>query len=341
MLYVFKRERAKNNKLHKDFILSEEPPKDCLSFRKIKKFSLSTRDLHNLSYYIHSLLSIPLPISEVIRILSLDYPHFLSQVFLRYIYKNLLDGKKLSNTLRFSGLTPFFVHRTYIGEEAGDLLTAFHDIEKFLMQKIAFEEEIKKSTKYPCFLFMMLCGVLFVFGAVFTQFSFFTYLPVLFVLFSFVIWFLVKKNVFEFLFQKYWIVQTLMYLGYLLKAYIPLIRAISITKESFQKESIKTDLTTITHRIEGGYSFAQSAKGTFLDTKTLQEVFYCAEKKGDYATFFLKVSDYIFKEWMASIRRILSMLEPTLIVIIGCIILWVVMFAILPLYDDMALMSQS
>ena len=325
-LYFF---RYCDNGLNKKIVIAEHLPQDStiLWIKQMKRFSVKETLLIALFDHLHHLINIPLPIADAVRILSHDYPDTKSRLFLGYVHQELLRGKSFSYALRDA---PSFVRsRLFIGEQTGDMLSAFQDSLFYLKQKQEFCTEIFSALRYPLFLFLMICCVCVVLSLSLTKVYFLIYTPFFAIGLSFFIWEKIYKR-FKIEHQR---IQILWTLGCFLKEHIPLMKAIDLTSQC----NPFVDMENLSKSLQGGHSLQESFSKTSLNSLMILDMLRIGEETGKLGPVCLQTAYVLKEQWIQNGKRIISYIEPALIVVLGAIIMGIVITVILPMYDDIAI----
>lgn len=321
----------------KGVILSEKKPSfhHALFVWKGRKFFLKTQKLLHLVHHIHQMLLVPLPVAEVIRILSVDYPLVMEKAFLCYLFEKLSQGNTLYNALSFSELPSFVLTRLYAGEKTGNLSLAFEDVKVFLERKHLLEKDFSQAIRYPSFLLLSLCVISFILGTLLPQVSFLKVLPLLILVI-----FLMGYGVWKwfpgyFIFRNYWLSQFMTSLGYLLNGHIPLKVALEMIDAHEENLFFKKTIKSLMLSLGQGHSLSKSFAITDYNTSFIQEMIQLGETTGKLGPLLVKASAFLQDQWHEKCRRMLGFIEPSLISIMGLMIIWLINLLILPMYDDM------
>ena len=321
----------------KGVILSETKPSFhyALFVWKGRKFSLKTQKLLHLIHHIHQMLLVPLPIAEVIRILSIDYPIPMEKAFLSYLFDKISQGHTLYDVLSCANLPSFILTRLYAGEKTGNLIAAFEDVKSYLEKKLLLEKNFAQAIRYPAFLLLSLCVLSCVLGHLMPQVSFLMGLPLLIMSIAFMGYGIWKWIPGSFVFKEYWLTQLITSLGYLLNGHIPLRTALEMIHTHEKSLFVKKTAESLMNSLNQGQSLANAFALTPCSTAFIQEMIQLGETTGRLGPLLVKAAAFLQDQWHEKCKRILSFLEPTLIGIMGLIILWLINLLVLPMYDDM------
>ncbi len=122
-------------------------------------------------------------------------------------------------------------------------------------------------------------------------------------------------------------------LGNLLMAGIPIITGLQIASNVVQNIHIRRALDETANGVEGGKSLADGLSKSELFPGILVQMVGVGEQSGQLEEMLLKAAETYEKEIDAKISGLTSVLEPTLILIMGAIVGFIVVSILLPIFE--------
>jgi type II secretion system protein F len=122
-------------------------------------------------------------------------------------------------------------------------------------------------------------------------------------------------------------------MGTLVKSGVPILQALSIVKETLTNEVIASSLLTVYSRLKEGGGLANPMKETGVFPPLAVHMIAVGEETGSFETMLLKVADTYENDVKLSVQRAMSLIEPTLIIIMGVVIGFVVMSMLLAVFS--------
>ncbi|RMH79734.1 MAG: type II secretion system F family protein, partial [Acidobacteria bacterium] len=119
----------------------------------------------------------------------------------------------------------------------------------------------------------------------------------------------------------------------LLRSSIPLNRAIDIAVGTVNMSIIKQELNTIKGEVIKGSSLSVSMRKSNLIPQILVEIIAVGEQSGELAGAFYQIYTHLNEDFKNSIRRFISLLEPSIIVLMGLIIGFLVFSMMLAVFS--------
>ncbi|MEK6684051.1 MAG: type II secretion system F family protein [Nitrospirota bacterium] len=114
---------------------------------------ITDTDLYHLSKELSVLLSARITIDKAMETLIASVSNGAVKATMQYVLGEMKGGKRLSQafeeTRRFNPLVNVMIR---VGEDVGDLRSAFENIAEYMHFKIQFKNEIRNATTYPLFL---------------------------------------------------------------------------------------------------------------------------------------------------------------------------------------------
>jgi type IV pilus assembly protein PilC len=122
-------------------------------------------------------------------------------------------------------------------------------------------------------------------------------------------------------------------LGTLINAGVPILEAITITKETSGNEVFARALGTVHDAIREGESFANPLRASKVVDGIVVNMVDVGEETGDLDKMLIKVADNYDEEVEVLVGGLVSMLEPIMVVVLGGIVLFIVLALFLPLVN--------
>ena len=122
------------------------------------------------------------------------------------------------------------------------------------------------------------------------------------------------------------------YMASLYKAGIGLIQALSIVQEVVGNEVIAESLSRVKERVLAGEKISEAMKTDPIFPKLVIRMMAVGEETGRIEVTLEKVSDYYDREVPAAIRRFFAVLEPSIIILLGVVVLFLALAIFLPIY---------
>jgi type II secretory pathway component PulF len=146
--------------------------------KKQKKGKFTNEDFSNTIEELDYLISSGVQLDKAISILVKNASKISVAEFWERVLKKLKEGKTLSTALKETGkekefpIPEFYINIISVGEEIGNLHSAFSDIIEDIRFRENLKKEIKSATAYPAFLLIVaVLTVFFVSGFILPKFS--------------------------------------------------------------------------------------------------------------------------------------------------------------------------
>ncbi len=146
--------------------------------KKQKKGKFTNEDFSNTIEELDYLISSGVQLDKAISILVKNASKISVAEFWESVLKKLKEGKTLSTALKETGkekefpIPEFYINIISVGEEIGNLHSAFSDIIEDIRFRENLKKEIKSATAYPAFLLIVaVLTVFFVSGFILPKFS--------------------------------------------------------------------------------------------------------------------------------------------------------------------------
>lgn len=132
---------------------------------------------------------------------------------------------------------------------------------------------------------------------------------------------------------KYEIAMLCSGLSLLLKAGIPIIKALSIVKELMRFEDSKEDILFCIEQIKRGKTLFCSFKETRFNNKLFLSMVFTGEESGNLDELLWKTAAIFEDELNRTIENILTILEPALILVLGGLVCFIIFSIVSPMMN--------
>jgi general secretion pathway protein F len=122
-------------------------------------------------------------------------------------------------------------------------------------------------------------------------------------------------------------------LATLLSNGVPLLKALGITRSLVSNRLLRQALETATQRVQEGGSLAVALRESALFPPMLAQLTAAGEKSGQLEEMLFRVADSYEHQTDLSITGMLSLLEPVMILVMGCLVGFVVLAILLPIFE--------
>ena len=122
-------------------------------------------------------------------------------------------------------------------------------------------------------------------------------------------------------------------LGLLLASGVPVIKAMEITGEVVVNRQYRKVLQSVREELAEGGSLSASLRNTELFPPMLVHMVAVGEKGGTLETMLTKAGSSFEKEFVASVTRFMSLLEPLMVLAMGVVVGTVVVAVLLPIFQ--------
>ena len=120
-------------------------------------------------------------------------------------------------------------------------------------------------------------------------------------------------------------------LGTLISAGVPILDAINITKETCGNEVYERALVKVHDAIREGESMADPLRATRIVDTIVVNMVDVGEETGDLDKMLIKVADNYDNDVDVAVSSLVSILEPVMVVILGCIVGFIVIALFMPM----------
>jgi general secretion pathway protein F len=122
-------------------------------------------------------------------------------------------------------------------------------------------------------------------------------------------------------------------LATLLSNGVPLLKALGITRNLVSNRLLRQALEAATQRVQEGGSLAVALRESALFPPMLAQLTAAGEKSGQLEEMLYRVADSYEHQTDLSITGMLSLLEPVMILVMGCLVGFVVLAILLPIFE--------
>ena len=130
-------------------------------------------------------------------------------------------------------------------------------------------------------------------------------------------------------------------LGTLISAGVPILEAITITRETSGSEVYGRALSKVHDAIREGDTFATPLRASRVCDAIVVNMIDVGEETGDLDKMLMKVADNYDEEVDVAVGALVSVLEPIMIIVLGGIVLFILMALFMPLVKLIESVSQG
>ena len=130
-------------------------------------------------------------------------------------------------------------------------------------------------------------------------------------------------------------------LGTLIGAGVPILDAINTSRQTAGNEVYANMLGNVQSSIRQGESFAQPLKQSKTVDLIVSNMVAVGEETGDLDKMLLKVADNYDDQVDVMVASLMSLLEPIMIICLGCVVLTIVLSIFLPIITVITALSSS
>jgi type IV pilus assembly protein PilC len=120
-------------------------------------------------------------------------------------------------------------------------------------------------------------------------------------------------------------------LGTLISAGVPILDALNITKETCGNEVYSRALTKVHDAIREGESMADPLRATKVCDAIVVNMVDVGEETGDLDKMLIKIADNYDSDVDVLVGSLISILEPIMVVVLGCIVGFIVIALFMPM----------
>ncbi|MFQ5701569.1 MAG: type II secretion system F family protein [Acidobacteriota bacterium] len=140
--------------------------------------------------------------------------------------------------------------------------------------------------------------------------------------------------------RKYGISNFCRTLSTLVRGGIPLVSSIEISARAIANRVFSSAMLKVARQVREGKSLWESIESTGLMTDMALEMIKVGESTGSLEEMLTNISDFYDEEIEADLARIVSLLEPVLLIFMGLIVATIIMAFYLPLISSFATTSS-
>ncbi|MCM8776031.1 MAG: type II secretion system F family protein [Candidatus Omnitrophica bacterium] len=316
------------------------------------------------------LLKAGIPILRSLEIMRQQHSQAIPDTILAEIQDQIRQGKSLSEALQIrSGIFPFYYTQMIrAGECSGNLESVLGEVSRYLEREEERRRRVREALAYPGFVLsfggitmvVLLKFVLPKLAAFYEEFG--ETLPGMTrVILSFgqpavqlsmalclllIIGFLIFLNrrgrvwriairwpVVGGLFKKCIVYRFASLLSLLLKSGIPILDAMDMVRDTFNKEFVRKDLVRSRKLLAEGRGLACSLQGAFWLSETHHALLQAGEESGQVPETLGQIAHETEREIESLTHFILKILEPAMIVGVGMTVAFLVISSILPIFE--------
>lgn len=317
---------------------------------------LNNRQTSNFCSQLRMLLASGMPLLDALSIVKELFAKRKNGARFDRVITEVTNGNSLSESAA-GLLPPLAVASLCAAEGSGTLEETLGQLSDFFRSKAELEEKLKGALVYPCFVlalsFLIIVG-LFVFilpgfNGLFSDLGVelplptkillsignYWYIFIAVILFSFLF---IRRNllclpVVGRLYKQEDIIQGLSSLGSLLRGGVPMLEALQTVTASARSKELRQVMSEVSVAVQDGekLSAALAASG-FFPSEAIQ-MLRVGESSGQLAEVLLGIGEFQAREREEYLKRITSLLEPTMTLSVGVIVAAVVMAVFLPLIN--------
>ena len=135
------------------------------------------------------------------------------------------------------------------------------------------------------------------------------------------------------LFQKIEVARFSRTLGTLVRSGVPILQALSIVKDTLTNEVIAASLLNVYGRLKEGGGLSIPLKETGCFPPLAVHMIAVGEETGSLESMLLKVADTYEKDVRMSVTRVMSLLEPLMIILMAVVVAFVVVSMLLAVFS--------
>jgi type IV pilus assembly protein PilC len=130
-------------------------------------------------------------------------------------------------------------------------------------------------------------------------------------------------------------------LGTLISAGVPILDALTVTRETAGNEVFAKMLKNVHDSIRQGDTFAAPLRQSKTVDLIICNMVAVGEETGDLDKMLLKVADNFDEQVDVLVASLMSMLEPIMIIVLGGIVMLIVMAVFLPMIQVITSLSSA
>jgi type IV pilus assembly protein PilC len=114
---------------------------------------------------------------------------------------------------------------------------------------------------------------------------------------------------------------------------ISILDCIANSRDVVNNSAVAKSLEDVTHEIESGKNLTQSFQNTGMFPPLVIRMLKVGEATGSLDKALLNVSYFYDRDVKSSIKKVQVMIEPTMTIVLGLLLGWVIVSVLLPIYD--------
>jgi type II secretory pathway component PulF len=122
-------------------------------------------------------------------------------------------------------------------------------------------------------------------------------------------------------------------LSLLLSSGVPITQSLEISKAVLDNEILKLEIKKLKDGVAGGLSLSKCLQGSKLFPQFVTSMVATAEESGSIDRSLLRVADEYEKEVDRTLKLLIRLLEPCIILVMGCIVGFIVISMLLPIFE--------
>jgi type II secretory pathway component PulF len=122
-------------------------------------------------------------------------------------------------------------------------------------------------------------------------------------------------------------------LSLLLSSGVPITQSLEISKAVLDNEILKLEIKKLKDGVAGGLSLSKCMQGSKLFPPFVTSLIATAEEGGAIDRSLLRIADEYEKEVDRALKLLIRMLEPCIILVMGCIVGFIVISMLLPIFE--------
>ncbi|RMF95722.1 MAG: type II secretion system F family protein [Candidatus Schekmanbacteria bacterium] len=134
------------------------------------------------------------------------------------------------------------------------------------------------------------------------------------------------------LFTNVYIARMMRLMGVLLDAGIPLLETIEVTKSTMDNKPFYDFMNEMEDNVKNGKKLSLSYENSKLMPPSVRQMVVVGEESGALGKVMSRMADFYDEETERTIKRITTLIEPTLIVLMGAIVGFIAVSIILPIF---------
>lgn len=114
---------------------------------------------------------------------------------------------------------------------------------------------------------------------------------------------------------------------------VTIVKALEISSGTVNNRYIVQKLVSVQEKVEKGVALSAAMQSEELFDKMFWSMVHIGEESGNLETMFFKLTEYLEQESEAAIQKMMSMIEPIILIVIACVVGCVIASVLLPIYS--------